>query len=177
MTEDLPRSSPSPNGSRGERVLVNRQRAVAVRPRALNAFLLQACELVLPPAAGVAVCFVSDAEIARLNRTYRGKVGPTDVLSFPAHVGAAFGLPHSSRAPASLGIAESAAGSAFHLGDIAISPATARRNARSEGRATGDELRVLILHGVLHLAGYDHERDEGQMERYERRLRRRMGIG
>jgi len=131
-------------------VVVNRQRGVAVRPRPLRTFLARACELVLPRAAGVAVCLVSDAEIARLNRTYRGKGGATDVLSFPAD------------------------GTG---GDIAISPAAARRNARSLGHSVPEELRVLILHGVLHLAGYDHETDEGEMERRELRLRRRLGIG
>ena len=135
---------------RGERTLMNRQRAVAVRPRALGAFLATACDMVLPRAAAVAVCFVTDAEIARLNETYRGKRGPTDVLSFPA---------------------EPPGG-----GDIAISPAAARRNARSLGRSVYDELRVLILHGVLHLAGYDHETDNGRMDRRERTLRRRLGI-
>lgn len=130
--------------------MVNRQRGVAVRPRPLRTFLARACELVLPRAAGVAVCLVSDAEIARLNRTYRGKGGATDVLSFPAD------------------------GTG---GDIAISPAAARRNARSLGHSVPEELRVLILHGVLHLAGYDHETDQGEMERRELRLRRRLGIG
>jgi len=130
--------------------VVNRQRGVAVRPRPLRTFLARACELVLPRAAGVAVCLVSDAEIARLNRTYRGKGGATDVLSFPAD------------------------GTG---GDIAISPAAARRNARSLGHSVPEELRVLILHGVLHLAGYDHETDQGEMERRELRLRRRLGIG
>ena len=166
MTDDLPRSSraqadaasglPSrrrEGGSaapRGERILINRQRSVAVRPRPLGAFLLRACDLVLPKTAGVAVCFISDAEIARLNAAYRGKPGPTDVLSFR-------GLKRG--------------------GDIAISPAAARRNARSLGRGLEEELRVLILHGVLHLAGYDHETDTGQMDRRERQLRRRLGIG
>jgi probable rRNA maturation factor len=139
---------------------MNRQRAVPVRPRPLGAFLARACDMVLPRAAGVAVCLVSDAEIARMNQTYRGKSGPTDVLSFPAN-----------------GDAPRRDDSSFHLGDIAISPAAARRNARALGRGVEDELRVLILHGVLHLAGYDHEADSGEMERYERRLRRRLGIG
>ena len=162
MTGDPPRSSPAllqragkagrpaaAGRHRGERVVVNCQRAVTVRPRLLCAFLARACNLVLPPAAGVAVCLVSDTEIARLNRTYRRKAGATDVLSFPAD---------------------------DHGGDIAISPAAAKRNARLLGRPVQRELRVLILHGVLHLAGYDHETDQGQMERREQSLRRRLGI-
>jgi probable rRNA maturation factor len=62
------------------------------------------------------------------------------------------------------------------LGDIAISPAVARRNAYSLGRSLSGEIRVLILHGVLHLLGYDHETDRGEMDRVEGRLRRRLGL-
>jgi rRNA maturation RNase YbeY len=65
---------------------------------------------------------------------------------------------------------------AHHLGDIAISPATARRNAKKFGRTLPDELQILILHGVLHLLGYDHETDKGQMTRVENRLRRKLGL-
>jgi probable rRNA maturation factor len=158
MSDDRPRSS-----FRAERLLVNRQRQVAVRSRPLADFLARACRLVLPPAAGVAVCLVSDPEMARLNRTYRSKSGPTDVLSFT-----------SDRDVAARRRATRKTG--FHLGDIAISPSAARRNARRYGRAVEEELRVLILHGILHLAGYDHENDHGEMERYELRLRRRLGI-
>ncbi len=62
------------------------------------------------------------------------------------------------------------------LGDIAISPATARRNAKKYGRTPSRELQILILHGVLHLLGYDHETDRGKMNRIEQRLRRRFGL-
>jgi len=64
-----------------------------------------------------------------------------------------------------------------YLGDIAISPATARRYAKRHGRKLSSELRVLILHGVLHLLGYDHEADRGEMDRIERKLRKRLGLG
>ena len=63
-----------------------------------------------------------------------------------------------------------------YLGDIAISAEAALRNARRFARTLPQELRVLILHGVLHLAGYDHEVDRGEMDRLERRLRRRLGL-
>jgi probable rRNA maturation factor len=63
-----------------------------------------------------------------------------------------------------------------YWGDIAIAPAIARQNARRFGRALDDEMRILILHGILHLMGYDHETDNGQMERREMRLRRRLGL-
>jgi rRNA maturation RNase YbeY len=65
--------------------------------------------------------------------------------------------------------------SAF-LGDVAISPATARRNAKEFGRTLPNELQILILHGVLHLLGYDHETDRGEMNRFEQRMRRRLGL-
>ena len=63
-----------------------------------------------------------------------------------------------------------------YLGDIAIAPRTARRYAKKNGRSLSGELRVLILHGVLHLLGYDHETDRGEMDRIERKLRRRFGL-
>ena len=62
------------------------------------------------------------------------------------------------------------------MGDIAIAPETARRYAKKNGRSLSNELRVLILHGVLHLLGYDHETDRGEMNRMERKLRRRFGL-
>jgi probable rRNA maturation factor len=62
------------------------------------------------------------------------------------------------------------------LGDIAIAPETARRYARKNRRSLSNELRVLILHGVLHLLGYDHETDRGEMDRIEHKMRRRFGL-
>ena len=63
-----------------------------------------------------------------------------------------------------------------YLGDVAIAPEVARSNAKKFGRTFGDEMRILILHGMIHLAGYDHEVDDGEMMRLERRLRRRLGL-
>jgi rRNA maturation RNase YbeY len=63
-----------------------------------------------------------------------------------------------------------------YLGDIAIAPETARRNAKKNERSLSNELRVLILHGVLHLMGYDHETDRGEMNRIEQKLRKRFGL-
>ena len=94
---------------------------------------------------------VSRREIAELNGRYRGRAQPTDVLSFPGEAGP----------------------EGFHLGDIVICPAVARRQARHAGPEPGDELKTLLLHGVLHCLGHDHETDDGEMERLERRLRRR----
>jgi probable rRNA maturation factor len=99
----------------------------------------------------VNILITGDAEVRRLNREFRHKDRPTDVLSFPG----------TDRRFA---------------GDIAISASTAARHARQLGHSTADELKVLLLHGVLHLAGYDHETDKGEMARKEGRLRRALGL-
>lgn len=96
----------------------------------------------------------SDAAMQRLNRRFRGKNKATDVLSFPAGEG----------------VKEEIAG------DLAISVPTARRQAEERGHALSTEIKVLMLHGLLHLAGYDHETDEGQMFRRERTLRAKLGL-
>jgi len=105
-------------------------------------------------AAGVrgepAVLLTSSAEMRRLNRDFRGKDRPTDVLSFPADP--------------PLG------------GDIAISVEIARENGRRLRHGLLKELEVLVLHGMLHLAGHDHERDEGEMAALEARLKRKLGL-
>jgi probable rRNA maturation factor len=143
--------------------VLNRQRRMAVKLGELEVFAGHVERALRMGRDAFAVCMVSDAEIARMNQRFRGKHGPTDVLSFPAGEGR-----NGKRAlPAEV---------KGHLGDIAISPETARRNARRYGRTLRDELRILILHGALHLLGYDHETDSGQMERREARLRRQLGI-
>jgi probable rRNA maturation factor len=99
----------------------------------------------------ITLAVTSDARIAALNRQFRRKNRPTDVLSFP------------SDEPA-------------YLGDIVIAQGVARRQAKEAGHSLQTELRVLALHGLLHLLGYDHEHDDGEMDRLERRLRRRAGL-
>ncbi len=107
-----------------------------------------------PGRGSLAVRFVSDREMRRLNATYRHRDQPTDVLSFPGPQD----LPGGER----------------HLGDVAISVPAARRQARRLGHGVDTELRVLLLHGVLHCLGYDHETDGGVMDELEGRLRRRF---
>lgn len=99
----------------------------------------------------VSVAFVTRARIRALNRTYRGKDAPTDVLSFPGDMPG-------------------------FLGDIVIAADVARRQGRERGHDFGTEARILALHGLLHLLGYDHETDDGAMARAESRLRRRGGL-
>jgi probable rRNA maturation factor len=140
-------------------MILNRQKRVRVELPSLEKFVRKVKRELRLDGRELAICLVSNAEMARLNKTYRGKQGPTDVLSFSASVEAAFRRASSKS-----------------LGDIAIAPMVARRNAKRYGRTLRDELRILILHGVLHLMGYDHELDSGQMERRERLLRRRLGL-
>ena len=99
----------------------------------------------------VTIALVSDARIRALNREYRQKDAATDVLSFPADE------------PGT-------------LGDIVIAAGVARRQATEAGHSLQTELRVLALHGLLHLLGYDHEHDDGRMARLERRLRAKGGL-
>ena len=150
-------------------MILNRQRAARLARRPLELFLRRAGDELGFEGADVTICLVSDAEIARMNGAFRKKKGPTDVLSFPA---AKRGKPVA--VPIRRGRRGSLRGR--YLGDVAISPATARRNAKNYGRTLGREIRILILHGVLHLLGYDHEIDRGAMNRLEQRLRRRLGL-
>lgn len=110
------------------------------------------------------VALISDARMRTLNRQFRGKDYATDVLSFPVQAGrreTSTPQPPASRP---------------HLGDVVIATGVARRQARTAGHAATEELRILALHGLLHLLGYDHERDNGQMARVERRLRHKGGL-
>jgi probable rRNA maturation factor len=122
-------------------------------------------ELGLQPGATF-VRFVANAEMKRLNTRFRHKPKTTDVLSFPTE---------TRTTPSSVKRRTMELRGTF-LGDIAISPTVAQRNAKAFGRNTSEEICVLLLHGVLHLLGYDHENDRGQMERVETKLRRRLEL-
>lgn len=106
----------------------------------------------------VTVLLTTDAAIRKLNRQFRGKNKATDVLSFPAN-------PMPGLKPVDQ-----------MAGDLAISVTTALKQAREQGHALTTEIKVLVLHGLLHLAGYDHEADEGQMARRERLLRAKLKL-
>lgn len=166
-------------------MILNRQRRVRVSVKKLSTFLARARRALRLPAGSLAVCLVTNAEIARWNRAYRGKRGSTDVLSFPADAEQWQRRNRKAQRNASVRQARrfprrATAGSpsfaASYLGDIAIAPAVARRNARRFGRTFAEEMRILMVHGMLHLMGYDHETDTGQMDRRERRLRRALGL-
>ena len=138
--------------------VVNRQRKMPVDVGRWVAFAGRALEVVPAGGAGATVAFVSDRAMRELNRKWRGKVGTTDVLSFPA------------------GQEEFEKGEGLSLGDVVVSVEQAARQAAEHGLDFEGEVRQLILHGLLHLCGYDHERDGGEMNALELKLRRRLGI-
>ena len=155
-------------------MILNRQRRVRIPMTELNRFLARAQKRLGVPAGSVTVALVTDAEMKRWNRAFRGKNRPTDVLSFPVD-DSPEQKSRNSLSPRRA--AKFAAPSVdFYLGDVAIAPAVARGNAKRLGRTFVAEMRILILHGILHLMGYDHETDEGQMDRRENRLRRELGL-
>ncbi|MGD0427878.1 MAG: rRNA maturation RNase YbeY [Candidatus Acidiferrales bacterium] len=166
-------------------MILNQQRRVRVSISGLEKFLAAARKRLRLAARSLTVALVTDAQIRRWNRAYRGKNRPTDVLSFPADDSQAEPATtrkhrqprraHASRVAAATTASPSGAVPEY-LGDIAIAPAVARRNALRFGRAFDHEMRILILHGMLHLLGYDHETDSGEMDRRENRLRRDLGL-
>jgi probable rRNA maturation factor len=162
----LPPSRPGRFGEQGRRVsggltvIVSDGRGRPVRDGGLARWL----GAVAPPRVRgeVAVALVTDAHVRKLNRRYRRKDTPTDVLSFAADRG-------------SPPFRDSADG---FLGDIVIATGVARRQAREARQSYANELRVLALHGLLHLLGYDHDAsgEGGRMSRAEARLRRKGGL-
>jgi probable rRNA maturation factor len=162
-------------------MIVNRQRRVPVAVKPLEDFFERVRRELRFASESVTVELISDAAMARLNRSFRNKRGPTDVLSFPANGTRPNQETERVRAPRAVAIGLALARRRLgarqsYVGDIAISPETARRNARRFSRTLPAEMRILILHGMIHLAGFDHENDHGEMDRLERRLRRRLGV-
>ena len=156
-------------------MILNRQRQVRIPVDDLDKFSARVHKLLKIPTDAVTICLVSSADIAKWNRAYRGKNKPTDVLSFTTDEPGV--KQQIGKLPRKRTAAKSSEGAATpYWGDIAIAPAIARQNARRFGREFNDEMRILILHGILHLMGYDHETDNGQMERREMRLRRQLGL-
>lgn len=138
--------------------IVNRQRRQAMNGERWREFVGKTLKAAGQEGGGVTVAFVSDRAMRELNRRWRGKKGTTDVLSFPS----------------AQDEFEKAEG--LRLGDVVISVEQAARQAGEHGLEFEGEVSQLILHGVLHLCGYDHETDNGEMNRLELSLRRRLGI-
>ena len=132
---------------------VNRQRKTKIDTKAWESFADKAAVAIGKHDSTATIAFVSDKTIRRLNRQFRNVDKATDVLSFPADDA-----------------------DKLNLGDIAISVDTAARQAKENGLTFDEEVAQLILHGLLHLSGYDHETDNGEMNRLELKLRRRLGI-
>lgn len=118
----------------------------------------------------VCVALISDARMKALNRQFRGRDHVTDVLSFPADKAPA------PSAPSTSGRRATAGSPAAFLGDIVIASGVAKKQAKAAGHGLNIEIRILALHGLLHLLGYDHDADDGKMARMEARLRKKAGL-
>ena len=135
--------------------MMDDQAASGLDVKALDRFLRDGARA-LGVKGTIAARLMDDAAIRQLNRDFRHKDAPTDVLSFPGSP-----VPGQTRP---------------HLGDLAVSVDTARRQAAAQGHDLDTEVRILLLHGLLHLAGFDHETDDGQMQARERELRQKLGL-
>ena len=131
--------------------VVNHQRRFKLDTEAWSTFADQALDAIGKSKSSATIAFVSDKRILALNRQFRGVDKTTDVLSFPAE-------------------------EKLNLGDVAVSVDTAAVQAKENGLTLDGEIAQLILHGLLHLCGYDHETDNGEMNRLELKLRRKLGI-
>ena len=138
--------------------IVNRQRQKPMNAKRWYSFTEKALEASGKAGHGVTIAFISNRQIQSLNKRFRGINSPTDVLSFPSD---------NESYEEEMGPS---------LGEIAISVERAATQANENGLQLDDEIAQLILHGLLHLSGYDHETDDGEMNRLELRLRRRLGI-
>ena len=132
--------------------VVNRQRSRKLQAALWVGRVTEMLDVIGKPDSSVTVAFVSDKKIRELNRQFRSVDKATDVLSFPSD------------------------SDDSEMGDIAISVETAARQAKQNGLTLNGEIAQLILHGLLHLSGYDHETDNGEMNRLELRLRRKLRI-
>ena len=138
--------------------IINRQRKIVLDRERWQQFTERALTVVPGDAVAVTIVFVSDRYMRKLNRQWRGKTGTTDVLSFPA------GKDEFDNPDGSV------------LGDVVISVEQAARQAKENGLSFDQEVAQLILHGLLHLSGHDHETDSGEMNLLELRLRRKLRI-
>jgi probable rRNA maturation factor len=140
----------------GRRLVILRKRIAGLSPSTLEHFVLRARRAVHLRGT-VNVLVTNSSELRSFNRRFRKEDKPTDVLSFPSQQAARGEVTRAA-------------------GDVAISADIARENAGRLGHTVADEVRILVLHGILHLAGFDHERDNGEMARKESRLRRQLKL-
>jgi len=152
MSSSIRSSDQTPDKDRLPEVAIqNSQRFDDLRAKILVSWLQELVAEVAPTADSFGVRFVTDAEMRDFNNHFRGKDGATDVLSFPG------GLSAPDQ----------------HLGDVVIAVPCTRRQATSQGISFEQEIKTLLLHGVLHCLGYDHENDDGEMNGIESRMRRK----
>jgi probable rRNA maturation factor len=158
--------------------LINRQRAYEIESEDLTHFAQSVLETLGLSRAQVSVVFVSDRQMRKLNREFRAIDKPTDVLSFSYSTGKLYGdgMGTDADGQGTIGTAgpSEAAADPDYLGDVVISTQTAAGYAERLGLTLDQELKRLILHGLLHLCGYDHETDNGEMNRLEQKLRKRL---
>jgi probable rRNA maturation factor len=138
--------------------IINRQRRHKVQAKRWREFATEASNAIGAGNRDATIVFVSDAAIRKLNRQFRGKDYATDVLSFPSQ-------PESFET-----------GTETNLGEIVISLDRAQAQAKENGLSLVNEVEQLILHGLLHLCGHDHETDDGEMNRLELKIRKKLGI-
>src|SRR5712692_9196327 len=138
--------------------VINRQRRRKINAKQWRAFGERALRATGSARHDATVVFVSDRSIRDLNRRYRGRDSATDVLSFSARA-----EPFEAE-------------NRKHLGDVVISVQRAATQAKVNGLSFSGEIEQLILHGLLHLCGYDHETDNGKMNRLELKLGKQLGI-
>ena len=143
----------------GESTMITASKSARLNGISLDALrrFSRAAQRAAKLAGELEVLIAGDAEVRKLNLRFRGKDQATDVLSFPA-------------------VSNVVAGNESRAGDIVISAARARAQAREHGHSAADEIKILMLHGILHLAGMDHERDNGAMLLREERLRAKLGL-
>lgn len=139
--------------------VVNRQRLLKLERQQIGSLAEAILARIERATCSATITFIRDPEMQRLNRTYRNIDKPTDVLAFAYHEGISDNDPAYNPA---------------FLGDVVISVETAERYAREQGIEFATEIDWLVIHGLLHLAGYDHEIDQGEMRRLERRLRKEL---
>ena len=139
-------------------LIINRQRSKTVNAKAWREYGERALAAIGARRTSATIVFVSSAAIRKLNRQFRGKDRTTDVLSFP-YAAESFEKDKGKQ-----------------LGEVVISLQRAAAQAKQNGLSFSNEVEQLILHGLLHLCGYDHETDDGEMNRLELRLRKKLGI-
>ena len=154
--------------------VLNQQRKILIDPTSFQTFTASLENKVSEPRSGTfTVAFVSDRKMRQLNKQFRGKNSTTDVLSFPYE-------PDDFMSNKLQFVGEEAKNVRFeeneHLGDIVISAEQAERQAKENGLTLENEIKQLILHGLLHLCGYDHETDNGEMNARELELREKLEI-